>query len=47
MVDLGKYAVQVLLAYGGSLLLLFGIVGLSVWRARRVRRELDRTEERS
>jgi heme exporter protein CcmD len=46
MPDLGKYAVEVLSAYGVSILLLAGIVGLSVARARRVRRELDEAEAR-
>ncbi len=44
--DLGKYAVEVLAAYGVSLALLAGILGLSVARARRVRRELDEAEAR-
>ena len=43
-VDLGTYAVPVLLAYGGSLFLLVGIVGLSVWQARRSSAELEETE---
>ena len=46
MPDLGKYAVEVLAAYGVSLALLAAIVGLSVVRARRVRRELDEAEAR-
>ena len=46
MPDLGKYAVEVLSAYGVSILLLAGIVGLSVARARRVRRELEEAEAR-
>ena len=44
--DLGKYAAAVLSAYGVSLLLLAGIVAISVLRARAVRRQLDRAEER-
>lgn len=44
--DLGKYAVYVLSAYGVSLLLLLAIVGLSVWRARSVRAELEAVEKR-
>jgi heme exporter protein D len=46
MPDLGKYAVEVLSAYGVSILLLAGIVALSVARARKVRRELDEAEAR-
>jgi len=46
MPDLGRYAIEVLTAYGVSIVLLAGIVILSVARARRVRRELDEAEER-
>lgn len=46
MPDLGRYAFEVLAAYGVSLTLLAGIVALSVVRARRVRRELDEAEAR-
>jgi heme exporter protein D len=46
MPDLGRYAVEVLSAYAVSILLLAGIVGLSVMRARRVKRDLDETEAR-
>ena len=46
MPDLGKYAVEVLSAYGVSILLLAGIVTVSVVRARRVRRELAEAEAR-
>lgn len=44
MPDLGDYAVNVLSAYGGSLVLLGGIVWLSFARARRVRSELEKVE---
>lgn len=44
--DLGKYAVPVLTAYGVSLGLIFGIVGLTLWRGARVRRQLREVEER-
>jgi heme exporter protein D len=44
--DLGKYAVEVLSAYGVSLLLLGGITGLSWRRFRRVREEMERVERR-
>ena len=46
MPDLGKYAVEVGLAYTGSLTLLVGIVALSVYQARRAKRLLDETEGR-
>ena len=46
MPDLGKYANSVLSAYAVSLLLLAGIIGLSLWRARRVRRKLEAAEAR-
>ena len=42
--DLGKYAVEVLSAYGVSLLLIGGITGLSWRRFRRVRVEMERVE---
>ena len=45
--DLGKYQDAVLSAYGLSLVLLAAIIGLSVWRARAVKRQLDETEARA
>ena len=47
MPELGKYAGEVLSAYGVSLLLLAGLVGLSVLRSRRVAKALREVEERS
>ena len=47
MPDLGKYAVEVLSAYGVSILLLAGIVALSWARARKVRRALEEAEARA
>lgn len=47
MPDLGPHVVPVLAAYSISLVLLFGLVGASVLRARRVKRALDRAEGRS
>ena len=44
MPDLGEYAVEVLGAYGVSLVLLAGIVWLSVRRGRRVKAALERIE---
>lgn len=46
MPDLGKYAVEVLSAYGVSLGLILAIVFLSVSRARRVKAELEEIESR-
>lgn len=46
MVDLGQYAVPVLSAYGGTIVLLVGLVGASIWRARRVARHLGAIEAR-
>jgi heme exporter protein D len=44
MPDLGRYATEVLSAYGVSLLLLAGITGLSWRRFRRVREEMEQAE---
>ncbi|MCF2872193.1 heme exporter protein CcmD [Octadecabacter sp. G9-8] len=44
--DLGKYAVEVLTAYGVSIALLVLIVGLSVQRSRKVRAQLADVEAR-
>jgi len=46
MPDLGSYAVSVLAAYAGTLVLLAAIVILSWARARRVRRRLEGAETR-
>ncbi len=46
MPDLGKYADTVLSAYGISILLLLGLVMLSLRRGRKVREEMERTEQR-
>ncbi len=46
MPELGKYAAEVMTAYGVSLLLLAGIVALSVIRGKRIKRELAEAEER-
>ncbi|SPJ23748.1 heme exporter protein CcmD [Palleronia abyssalis] len=46
MPDLGKYALEVGLAYGASAVLLLALVGLSVLRAARVRRQLEKVEAR-
>jgi heme exporter protein D len=47
MPELGKYALEVSLAYAVSLLLLAGIVALSVWQGRRMRRALEAAEKRA
>lgn len=44
--DLGKYAAEVLTAYGVSIALLVGIVGISLRRAARVRKQLAEVEAR-
>lgn len=46
MPDLGKYADAVLSAYGASILLLVALVGMSLWRGRRVRAALAEVETR-
>jgi len=46
MPDLGKYADTVLSAYAASIVLLVLLVALSLWRGRRVRAEMVRTEQR-
>ncbi|HDR28780.1 heme exporter protein CcmD [Rhodovulum tesquicola] len=44
--DLGKYAGAVLSSYAISLALLVALVVLSLWRAARVRRQLEEVEAR-
>ena len=44
MPDLGKYATEVISAYGVSLLLLAGLVLLSLRKGRRARADLARIE---
>ena len=44
MPDLGKYATEVLSAYGVSVVILVVIVWQSFARARKVKAELDRVE---
>ena len=46
MPELGKYAAEVTLAYGVSLILLVGIIALSVRQGRRVRQRLEDAEAR-
>ena len=46
MPDLGAYAVEVLSAYAVTLALLGGLVGVSVWQARRARARLGEVERR-
>ncbi len=46
MPDLGKYADTVLSAYGASIAVLVVLVGLSLWRGRRVRAQLAEVERR-
>jgi heme exporter protein D len=44
--DLGKYADTVLSAYGASVVLLIVLIGLSVYRGRKIRAALARIEAR-
>jgi len=46
MPDLGKYAQAVLSSYAVSIALLVVLVAMSVWRARKTRRELADIEQR-
>lgn len=45
--DLGKYAFDVLAAYGVSAVFLLALVGHSVWRSARMKRRLSETEARA
>lgn len=44
--DLGKYSDTVLTAYAASIVLLALLVALTLWRGRRVRREMHTLEQR-
>ena len=46
MPDLGRYAAEVLSAYGSSIFLLALVVTASVWKARKVRAKLEDVEAR-
>jgi len=46
MPDLGKYGDTVMTAYAASVVLLVLLVGLSLWRGRKVRSDLARVEQR-
>ncbi|NEX44844.1 heme exporter protein CcmD [Pseudotabrizicola algicola] len=46
MPDLGRYAVAVLSSYGATLALLAALLALTVWRGRRVKRQLAEVEAR-
>ncbi|HQY42894.1 MAG TPA: heme exporter protein CcmD [Paracoccaceae bacterium] len=46
MVELGKYAITVLSAYGVTLALLAGLVLATLWQGARVRRALEEQEKR-
>lgn len=45
--DLGRYALEVSLAYAGSLALMAALVGWVWWRGQRIRRALAETEART
>ncbi|WP_420863796.1 heme exporter protein CcmD [Algirhabdus cladophorae] len=44
MIDLGKYASDVLLAYGVTLVLMFGLIALSWAASRRTKARLEALE---
>lgn len=46
MPELGKYAMTVLASYGATLALLALLVGATLWRSVRVRRQLEEVETR-
>lgn len=46
MPELGKYATAVMGAYGVSILLIAGLVGMSLWKSARTRRTLEAVEAR-
>ncbi|MBY6134848.1 heme exporter protein CcmD [Nocardioides marinus] len=46
MPDLGKYADAVLSAYAASLVLLVALVLVTLWRGRKVRREMENLQSR-
>lgn len=46
MIDLGPYALYILLAYGGVAVLTAALIAYVVWDARRVERRLKALEER-
>lgn len=46
MPDLGKYAEVVILSYVSTIGLVLGLVVLSVWQARRMKRALEDIERR-
>lgn len=47
MPDLGEYAATVLAAYGAAMALLVGLVVLTLWKGRRVKRALEEIEARA
>jgi heme exporter protein D len=47
MPDLGKYADAVLSSYAVSIILLVAIVWLSLWRARKVKKQLEEIESKA
>jgi len=46
MPDLGRYATEVLMAYAGTIVLLGMLIAASVWKARKVLRQLREAENR-
>ncbi len=46
MPDLGKYATEVLGSYAVTLGLLAALIGMTLWRGARIKRQLRQIEER-
>lgn len=46
MPDLGKYAAVVLGSYAAGIILIAGLVAVSLWQSRRMKRNLARSEGR-
>ncbi len=46
MPDLGKYAADVLMAYGGTFVLLVALIWRSLARSAKVKRQLKQAEDR-
>jgi len=46
MPDLGKYAAEVIAAYGVSIVLIVALVAYSLWQSKRIKARLTAAEER-
>ena len=47
MMELGKYAGAVIGSYAASVVLILALVGLSIWKGARVKRDLAEVEARA